>query len=107
VPGEFDAFDEVFAGGTVSGTVCIAVPTEDLGRPDTQVSINFGGSREYFGAVGTDASIAEIIPADPTSAELEAGSRFNPFPVDSANLSLESAEKEPLPDLLPTLRCCR
>jgi hypothetical protein len=31
VPGELDAFTDVFAGGVVEGQVCFVVPAEDLG----------------------------------------------------------------------------
>lgn len=50
VPGEFDNFSEVFADGTVSGTVCIPLPIEDLEHPDTMVAIHFiDDTRAVFG----------------------------------------------------------
>lgn len=49
-PNSFDDFDEVFAGGTLTGTVCVPIPTEDLDHPDTRVSLNFSdGDRAIFG----------------------------------------------------------
>ncbi len=51
VPDEFDDFDEVFVGGTLSGTVCIPIPAEDLAHPDTQIALHFAAtdSRIVFG----------------------------------------------------------
>ncbi len=49
-PNDFDDFAEVFAGGTLSGTVCIPVPVEDLDHPDTRVALRFAdGNRAIFG----------------------------------------------------------
>ncbi len=49
-PDSFDDFAEVFAGGTLSGTVCLPIPEEDLGHPDTRVSLRFAdGNRAIFG----------------------------------------------------------
>jgi len=49
-PNDFDDFAETFAGGTLTGTVCIPVPVEDLDHPDTRVAIRFAdGSRAIFG----------------------------------------------------------
>lgn len=46
----FDEFAEVVAGGTLTGTVCIPLPLEDLDHPATQVSMNFSdGERVVFG----------------------------------------------------------
>lgn len=47
VPGDFDMFTEVFAGGTVEGEVCIPITASDLA--DARVALNFGGDRIYFG----------------------------------------------------------
>ena len=50
VGGEFDEFNEVVAGGTLTGTVCVPIPVEDLAHPNTRVAINFlEDSRVYFG----------------------------------------------------------
>ena len=51
VPGQFDDFAEVFAGGTIAGTVCIPLPAEDLDHSDTRVALHFFGndSRAIFG----------------------------------------------------------
>jgi len=43
VPNEFDDFSEVLAGGTLTGTVCVPVPTADLDDPGTSVAMNFIG----------------------------------------------------------------
>lgn len=49
-PNSFDDFAEVFTGGTLTGTVCIPIPTEDLDHPDTRVSLDFSdGDRAIFG----------------------------------------------------------
>lgn len=49
-PNDFDDFAEVFAGGTLSGTVCVPVPVEDLDHPDTRVALRFAdGNRAIFG----------------------------------------------------------
>ncbi len=49
---QFDESDEVFVGGTLSGTVCIPLPVEDLMSGETQVAMNFSdGDRVYFGGV--------------------------------------------------------
>ncbi len=47
--GEFDRFAEVFVGGTLSGTVCVPLPVEDLEHPDTRVSLAFSDERVVFG----------------------------------------------------------
>lgn len=47
VPGDFDMFTEVFAGGTVEGEVCIPITASDLAN--ARVALNFGGDRIYFG----------------------------------------------------------
>lgn len=50
VDGEFDVFAEAFMGGTLTGTVCIPLPAEDLDHPDTRVAIHFiDDSRAFFG----------------------------------------------------------
>ena len=46
---EFDTFAEVFAGGTLTGTICIPMPIEDINHPDTRISLNFDGERVPFG----------------------------------------------------------
>jgi len=47
-PDAFDPFAEVFAGGTLSGTVCIPLPIEDLENPYTRIAMNFDGDRVVF-----------------------------------------------------------
>ena len=50
-PNEFGEFDEVFIGGTLTGSVCVPIPTEDLTHPNTRVALKFADdSRVYFGA---------------------------------------------------------
>ncbi|MEM7272524.1 MAG: hypothetical protein AAF547_05540 [Actinomycetota bacterium] len=50
VPGRFDDFAEVLIGGTVTGTVCLPLPAEDLDHPDTVVALNFfSADRIVFG----------------------------------------------------------
>jgi len=61
---EFDDFAEVFVGGTVSGVVCIPVPTEDLGHPDTQVAMNFSGDRITFSEGGPTPPPAALTPGE-------------------------------------------
>lgn len=47
---QFDDFGEVFAGGTLAGTVCIPIPAEDLDHPDTRVALRFSSDeRAIFG----------------------------------------------------------
>lgn len=49
-PNSFDDSAEAFPGGTLSGTVCLPIPEEDLGHPDTRVSLRFAdGNRAIFG----------------------------------------------------------
>ncbi len=49
-PGSFDDFSEVFVSGTLTGTVCIPIPEEDLNHPNTQVALHFiGDTRAIFG----------------------------------------------------------
>jgi len=48
-PDAFDDFAEVFVGGTLTGTVCIPIPTEDVADPGTRVAMNFGEGRVHFG----------------------------------------------------------
>ena len=50
VPNGFDTFAEVFAGGTVSGAICIPVSVDDVAHPDTQVAIHHTADvRTVFG----------------------------------------------------------
>lgn len=51
VPDEFGDFDEVFVGGTLTGTVCIPIPVADLDHPDTQIALHFvaNNTRIIFG----------------------------------------------------------
>lgn len=50
VPNSFDIVDEVFVGGTVSGTVCFVVPVEDVTHANTRVTLHFAeDTRAYFG----------------------------------------------------------
>ncbi len=69
VPDSFDNFSEVFAGGSLTGTVCIPLPVEDFDHPDTQVAMNhIGGDRTVFGPDGTPGTAAT-----PSSASAEIG----------------------------------
>lgn len=45
VDGEFNDFAQVFVGGSLAGTICIPIPAEDLGHPDTRIALNFSGER--------------------------------------------------------------
>lgn len=48
-PDDFDDYSEVFAGGTLTGVVCVPIPTEDLTDPATQVAIHHSSdSRTIF-----------------------------------------------------------
>lgn len=47
--GAYDNWDEVVEGGTVSGTVCIPVPIDDVEHPDTYVALAFSEARYLFG----------------------------------------------------------
>ena len=48
-PDEFDGYAEVFVGGTLTGVVCIPIPTEDLTDLATQVAIHHSAdSRTIF-----------------------------------------------------------
>ncbi len=50
VPGAFEAYSELFVGGSLTGTVCILLPADDLGLATTQVALNLAdGSRAVFG----------------------------------------------------------
>lgn len=59
VPDKFDDFAEVFLGGSVHGTVCIPIPTEDVDHSDTRVSLNFGEHRIDFAA---DGAVVDPLP---------------------------------------------
>lgn len=45
-PNDFDAFSEVFAGGTVEGVVCIPIPADELANATAVVK--FGNDRIWF-----------------------------------------------------------
>lgn len=81
-PSEFNDFAEVYAGGTLSGLVCIPLPAEDFNDPATQVAINMtGGDRVIFGLDGEPAPAPPPPNLDETVATSEgAGTRSAPFP---------------------------
>ena len=66
--GEFNRYAEVFAGGTLTGFVCIPVPAEDLDHPDTQVAINVDGDRIHFGR-DNNSVVEPAQMSDPVAAE--------------------------------------
>ncbi|MEP4590921.1 hypothetical protein [Ilumatobacter sp.] len=50
-PSAFGDFDEVLIGGTLTGTVCIPIPVDDLTDPGSKVALNFlDGTRIAFGS---------------------------------------------------------
>lgn len=61
---EFADSVELFVGGSLSGTVCIPVPVEDIGHPDTRVAMNFGDSRVVFTASGSTPVAAQVEPLE-------------------------------------------
>lgn len=80
-PDEFDDWSEAFAGGVMTGLICIPIPAEDLGHPDTKVALNFGSNRVYFAAGGATAD-AYATPDAFVRADVSAdrdGSRFAPW----------------------------
>jgi len=87
-PEQFDPFVEVFAGGTVAGTVCIPVPVEDVDDPGTQISMTLVGSdRIVYSSAGTEGPSALDVPqpaVTPADGDGPAdGSRSTPFPFDT------------------------
>lgn len=85
VPDSFDDYAETFAGGTLTGTLCIPLPAEDMVHPGTRVALNFGDTRVYFAADGT-TSEAYAAPAPFVRSDVSAdrdGSRFAPWPLDT------------------------
>lgn len=73
VPGALDVFAEVFVGGSVDGTVCIPVPAEDVGHPDTLISLTFTmGDRVLFG--GPDLTGPDPLPLPVPDVVAPAGS---------------------------------
>ena len=73
VENEFDQFAEVFVAGTLSGTVCIPLPLEDLTDPDTQVAMNFRGDRVVFAEGGATPSPASVGTAGQPAESIERG----------------------------------
>jgi len=86
LPGEFNDFSEVFVGGTLTGTVCLPLPVEDIADPTTQVALNFSGSdRVIFGADGVEGSPDTPPDLDDTIATGSgAGTRQAPYPFEAA-----------------------
>ena len=56
VPNEFDQFAEVFAGGSLTGTVCVSVPAEDLAHPEHQ-----GRSEVRLGQPGSFRLVPHVL----------------------------------------------
>ena len=88
VDGVFDEFDEVFVAGTLVGTVCIPIPSDDVADPGTAVSMSFfGDSRVVFSAQGGEGPEPFAVPApNVTPADGEGppdGSPRNPLPYDT------------------------
>lgn len=63
-----DSATDLFVGGTVSGQMCIPVPTQDLGHPDTRVAISVAGERTVFGPIGPIPAPAALVPQGGPSA---------------------------------------
>ncbi len=82
-PDDFDEFAEAYVGGTIDGLVCIPIPTEDLDDEGTQVALNFGGDRLYFGPDGSSPDpLPTPAPADPFPTGERVGTREEPFGFD-------------------------
>ncbi len=86
LPAELNGFSEVFVGGTLTGTVCVPLPAEDVGHPMTQVALNFSGSNRVIfaadGVTGTEAGPAEI--DDSVATGTGSGDRQAPYSYDTA-----------------------
>ncbi|MEM7141359.1 MAG: hypothetical protein AAF548_10035 [Actinomycetota bacterium] len=81
-PGEWSTFVEVYPRGTAEGLVCIPVPVEDLGHPDTRVVLREGfDTRTYFSAEGTPGSPSPLpAPPDDIGSGSGDGTRVAPWP---------------------------
>ena len=80
---EFESFDEVFLGGTLSGTVCIPIPTADLAAASTAVALTLN-DRVFFSAEGASPIPAPLPDPEPTFTWTEGtGARSSPFDYDS------------------------
>ncbi len=88
LPDEFNDFAEIYVGGSLAGTVCIALPAQDLDDPLTQVALNFSGSdRVIFGQNGTAGSSAGPPDIDSTVATgAGSGDRQAPHPYNTTTL---------------------
>ena len=83
VGNEFESFDEVFLGGTLSGTVCIPIPAADVGAASTAVAMTLN-DRVFFSAEGSSPAIAPVPDPEPTFTWTEGtGARSSPFDYDS------------------------
>ena len=90
-PGAIDPFKEVFIGGTVAGTVCLAVPADDVAAEVLLTTDSIDGDRIYFATTG---EAVEVTPdgqdgdsaAQPPSLDETAdpGGRTNPHPIGEA-----------------------
>jgi hypothetical protein len=51
VPGELDTFADVFAGGSITGTLCFLVPTEYVTTGSLYVTAGFDNPPVWFRTV--------------------------------------------------------
>jgi len=88
VESELDGFAGVFAGGTVSGTVCIPVEDVDIASVDTAVALSaYVGERNVFSPQGGVPPVPRDVPTPdvtPNDGSGPLGGRSNPFPLGSA-----------------------
>jgi hypothetical protein len=90
-PGAIDPFKEVFIGGTVAGTVCLAVPADDVAAEVLLTTDSIDGDRIYFATTGEAVEVtpdgqdgdsaAQPPPLDETA---DPGGRTNPHPIGEA-----------------------
>jgi hypothetical protein len=86
IPDEFDAFREVFPGGTVEGNLCWEVAEEDADGLVLLIDeFAFSSDRAVFAAAGTDVPLAVEypVPAVP-DGDGPSGSRGNPIELGEA-----------------------
>jgi len=94
-PDDFRGFAETFVAGTLTGLVCVPIPTEDLADAGTQVAIHHSGdTRTIFGidgVVGQPIPVPDGFPGAPSVTNDGGGTRTEPFAYgDTVSVELDS-----------------